>query len=247
MRTGFLDPIFAFVQDHPSVAAGTMTFAVAFSLVAGNAFYAQSGTHPEPIWATRDATFTHSVEKNLRPVQTSTIKPRMAPVPKRRDSDLVNVSKPKPSELVAAVQKALISTGDFDGTVDGLMGPVTRNAIKAYQKRHNFEQTGKPSRLILASIEQDLPVASGKEDGLSGLIDGAETAKRTEKFDTQLVRQIQSGLANKGLEISVDGIFGSKTSAAIREFQRKHDIEVTGKPDRNVLQKLQKIGAFSQG
>jgi len=247
MKNGLFDPIIAAVLDHPSVAAGTVTFAVAFSLVAGNAFYAQSGTHPEPIWATRDATFTHSVEKNLRPVSTTSVKPRVAPIPTPRNTVRFDDEQPKSSPLVAAVQEALIATGDFNGNVDGLMGPVTRNAITAYQKRHGFEQTGKASRLLLTSIERDLPVAANDMDRLSSLIAGSTSEPQSDEFDEALVRQIQQGLAKKGMEISVDGIFGDKTRAAISQFQRNNGLEVTGKPDSNVLQMLQKTGAFAQG
>ena len=244
MKNGFFNPFFAVIQDHPSVAAGTITFAVAFSLVAGNAFYAQSGVHPEPIWATRDAIFTNSVEKTIRPVETSIIKPRVLPVPKSREEA---AEKPKPSELVAAVQKALIATGDFNGEVDGLMGPVTRSAIKAYQKRNGFEETGNASRLLLSAIEQDLPSISRKTDPLSGLIAGTIENAKKEEYDRELVRQIQSGLANRGLGVSVDGLYGSKTRSAIEAFQRKHNLEVTGRPEPAVLKTLKKVGAFSQG
>lgn len=244
MKNGFFDPIFSVIQDHPSVAAGTITFAVAFSLVAGNAFFAQSGTHPEPIWATRDATFTHSIEKTLRPVETSVIKPRTMPVPQSREAA---APKAKPSEVVAAVQKALIATGDFNGEIDGLMGPVTRASIIAYQKRNGFEQTGNASKLLLTAIEQDLPKITRSSDKLSGLIANSSNGSTREEFDKELVRQIQAGLANRGLNIGVDGLYGSKTRAAIEAFQKKHGLEVTGRPDPAVLQTLKQVGAFTQG
>ena len=80
MANSIMDRFFSVLQNNPSVAAGGCTFAIAFALVAGNAFYAQSGAHPDPIWATRDMTTTQSVP-NVRPVQTSRIQPKKTPVP----------------------------------------------------------------------------------------------------------------------------------------------------------------------
>lgn len=230
------------IQHNPSVAAGTATFAIAFALVAGNAFYAQSGTHPEPIWATRDATFTHSVENTLKPVKTTVVKPRNSeiPVPQRPQAK-------EASPLVAGLQKALSATGDFNGKVDGLMGPLTRSAILAYQKRNGFEETGKPSKLLLTAIEQSLPVTTGSRDTLTGLIAAEDSEATYDNFDRETVRMIQSGLARTGKEITVDGIYGSNTRAAIEAFQRKHGLKVTGKPDSAVLQKLKQLGAVSRG
>jgi len=175
------------------------------------------------------------------------VKPILAPVPTRRSRAAPAPANREPSDLVAALQTALIATGDFDGEIDGLIGPVTRAAIMKYQKRQGFEQTGKASRLLLASIEQDLPMTSRGSDQLSSIISKSDTAEKTQRFDDALVRQIQTGLANDGLEISVDGIYGSKTRAAIAEFQQRHNLDVTGKPDRAVLETLKRVGALNQG
>ncbi len=245
MPNRMIESVFSVVQDYPSVAAGTVTFVIAFMLVAGNAFYAQSGTHPEPIWATRDATFTHSVENTIRPVRTTLVTPKTNEIPvpvKRADSTVES------SPLVADIQKALLSTGDFAGKVDGLMGPMTRNAIIAYQKRNGFEETGSPSRLLLTAIGHSLPVATRSNDALTGLINSQDRIQASsDGYDREMVRLIQSGLAKNGKQITVDGVFGSQTRAAIEAFQTSHGLKVTGKPDAEVLNKLKELGSVSQG
>ncbi|MGD9009953.1 MAG: peptidoglycan-binding domain-containing protein, partial [Desulfobacteraceae bacterium] len=42
------------------------------------------------------------------------------------------------------------------------------------------------------------------------------------------VRQLQQALANAGLEVEVDGIFGQQTSEAVKKFQQQNDLTVDG-------------------
>lgn len=41
-----------------------------------------------------------------------------------------------------AIQDALVWTGDYETRLDGSIGPTTRKAIRAFQRRHGFEPTG---------------------------------------------------------------------------------------------------------
>jgi peptidoglycan hydrolase-like protein with peptidoglycan-binding domain len=51
-------------------------------------------------------------------------------------------------------------------------------------------------------------------------------------------RQIQSKLKEAGYRVSIDGIFGPKTTAAIRSFQNDNDLSDTGQPDSQTLAAL---------
>ncbi|WP_162841446.1 peptidoglycan-binding domain-containing protein [Salaquimonas pukyongi] len=234
MASSIMDRFFSVLQNNPSVAAGGCTFAIAFALVAGNAFYAQSGAHPDPIWATRDMTTTQSVP-DVRPVQTTRIQPKKRPA---RDSATVARHK----KLVSRLQIALAKTGDYEGDVDGLMGPMTRAAITKYQKRNNMHETGKATQELAAFVENRLPkVASQKKaDKLSGIIANTEPVlSDDEMLNRALVMRIQEHLARAtGSNIDVDGIFGNQTEQALRQFQQRHGLKVTGQPDRTTIEKL---------
>ncbi len=238
MSNGILDSFFTTLQNNPSVAAGSCTFVVAFALVAGNAFYAQSGVHPDPIWATRDNTITQSVSQNVRPVKTQLFAPKTIPTPATGDSARETTGS-KRSELVASIQAALAKKGHFAGDVDGLMGPLTSSSIKDYQTRIGLKATGTPTQELLLLIKQETKSAS-KSDSLSGLI--ADNTGSNMGYDKNLVKLIQSGIINAGIaKIDADGIFGKQTEAAIMAFQRDHGLDVTGKPDVQVLQTLKKF------
>lgn len=61
----------------------------------------------------------------------------------------------------------------------------------------------------------------------------------------EMVQQIQRGLANIAYtDVSVDGVAGSQTKAAIRHFERHYRLPETGEPNELVLKKLKSIGAL---
>lgn len=235
------DAMFDFLQNNPSVAAGTCTFTVAFALVAGNAFYAQSGSHPDPIWSTRDAVNTRSIssEPIVRPVRTTTIKPREIPVPTSRTQAAVEAEQKK---IVSDIQTALLKTGDFAGEVDGRQGPVTRRAIETYQRRNALTVDGQADAKLLEHILNDLPIAKvGRSDNLTAIIAKDETpvASSRSDYDRKTIEEVQKALAAAGYgDLTVDGIYGNQTRDAISQFQKRHNLKVTGKPDDELLEKL---------
>lgn len=52
------------------------------------------------------------------------------------------------------------------------------------------------------------------------------------------VRNAQAELAKQGYRIDVDGFMGDKTRRVIRDYQRNHDLDVTGELDRATIGKL---------
>jgi len=54
------------------------------------------------------------------------------------------------------------------------------------------------------------------------------------------VEEIQTALAKGGEQIAVDGIWGPKTTAAVRDFQKAHNLKVTGHLDHETLIALPK-------
>ncbi|MGZ8409509.1 MAG: peptidoglycan-binding domain-containing protein [Hyphomicrobium sp.] len=55
----------------------------------------------------------------------------------------------------------------------------------------------------------------------------------------EVMRDVQQRLIDKGLlQGNADGQFGSKTQAALQEFQKKENIQVTGLPDQVTLWRL---------
>ncbi len=53
------------------------------------------------------------------------------------------------------------------------------------------------------------------------------------------VAQVQQVLATSGDKIKVDGIWGTKTEAALKQFQEQHHLKVTGRLDQATDKELQ--------
>ena len=52
------------------------------------------------------------------------------------------------------------------------------------------------------------------------------------------VEEIQAALQSKGEHVSTDGIWGQKTTQAMKEFQKKNGLKPTGRYDQATSQKL---------
>lgn len=70
---------------------------------------------------------------------------------------------------------------------------------------------------------------------------GETTQSQTQHKATMSRRQIeelQAALQSSGAQVTTDGIWGPKTAAALREFQKQKGLKITGRPDRDTAQKL---------
>jgi len=89
------------------------------------------------------------------------------------------------------------------------------------------EQADKPSAAAR-------PAATPRRDVATGIVASPD-----------LVVQIQRGLSNIAYtDITVDGVAGSQTKAAIRRFEKHYRLPETGEPNEMVLRKLKSIGAL---
>jgi peptidoglycan hydrolase-like protein with peptidoglycan-binding domain len=53
---------------------------------------------------------------------------------------------------VADVQLALADRGYYRGRIDGIMGPQTRSAIRAFQRNNGLPVTGRLDRRLFARL-----------------------------------------------------------------------------------------------
>lgn len=61
----------------------------------------------------------------------------------------------------SALQKSLADAGYFQGTVDGVYGPTTVDAVKALQKAHGLPVTGTVDKATDAALQADLQAKGG--------------------------------------------------------------------------------------
>jgi lipid-binding SYLF domain-containing protein len=129
-------------------------------------------------------------------------------------------------EKVRQTQTALKRAGFDPGPIDGIMGPMTKTALRIYQSHHGLQVTG----TINAETENALmerASASTRSTRESLGVSQEGTVSNMEE-----VRQLQQAL--KDMEYNpgeVNGMMTSQTQQAIREFQWLNNLPVTGTLD----------------
>lgn len=293
---GILGLLGSVVSAHPSLAGGSVAFAVIFGFVATNALWHQPGQHPAPILKTRDVASSTAPLASAQPdamtplikgaptrtvttyriersdeTPTASIPVPVAPAPAVVPQVSPEVSAaPDSDPVLVQIQTVLARSGLYSGEIDGLMGPKSAAAIRAWEKTNGYSETGEASAALLAIMDQTSvqsrmqpppvevasrqPVALPTPKPAPAAPVVASDARAGEPVTipaaiaqgaSELVQQIQSGLSNIAYaDITVDGVAGSQTRAAISAFEKHYRLPVTGQPNEIVLRKLIEIGAL---
>jgi peptidoglycan hydrolase-like protein with peptidoglycan-binding domain len=294
---GILGMLGALVSAHPSLAGGSVAFAVIFGFVATNALWHQPGQHPAPILKTRDVgtssvplaaakrdaltplikgvptrtVTTYRIERSddtptaSIPVPNATPAPAIVPAAPAAPAVAETVAVPAADPVLTQIQTILAGKGLYQGEIDGLMGPKSAAAIRAWEKANGYTETGEATTALLAIMDQEgarpapVKVTSAQPAARPAPIPRPAPAVVSDtragepvtvpavaaEGPSELVRQIQSGLSNIAYaDITVDGVAGSQTRAAISAFEKHYRLPVTGEPNETVLNKLLEIGAL---
>ncbi len=148
----------------PLASTGMLALVTLTALAASNALYFQTARHPSPFF---------SPTSNVGVVQPMVVAPQPMPAPERQSAAVVApptavvtqettgsvavVPPVVPTTPVGntdafAVQKKLAELGLFSGTVDGFYGPMTANAIRAFEQRNGLEPTGAMTPDVIDAI-----------------------------------------------------------------------------------------------
>jgi peptidoglycan hydrolase-like protein with peptidoglycan-binding domain len=123
------------------------------------------------------------------------------------------------------VEEHLKAAGFNPGPVDGTFTTETGSALREYQKQNNLPVTG----LIDKETQQKLMAAQQQK--------GQQQGKQ--QTDQDQVRQAQQRLKDLGFyEGSIDGIYGPETEAALREYQARQGLQVSGALTKETHQAL---------
>ena len=144
---------------HPVTSAGAFLSLAMIGVIFGNALGNQPARHPHPFFQTRstvDAARPAAVPlpqpapqnpaAAAAPQAVPAATPAATPVPRPRPVGALE----QPAGL-AELQVALRDHGLYSGPLDGILGPATVEAIRAFERRIGAPQTGEPSELLLAS------------------------------------------------------------------------------------------------
>ena len=121
--------------------------------------------------------------------------------------------------------------------VDGAFGPGTEQAVQSLQRDEQVAPTGRVGRTTLMALR--LAEASRPDVDIRRLFPSVGQGRHLREGASGLeVETLQRALARLGENVVVDGAFGSGTSSALREFQRREGVQATGELGPTTLQVL---------
>jgi peptidoglycan hydrolase-like protein with peptidoglycan-binding domain len=129
---------------------------------------------------------------------------------------------------VTSLQRALIAAGiNVRGGADGVFGPVTRQAVVAFQSARGLPATGQVDQATsnaLTSAGSSTGSSSGGTSASSGYVGLRQGARGP------AVKTVQQQLAAKGVFVAggADGVYGPATTRAVKQFQGWNGFTQTG-------------------
>ncbi len=128
---------------------------------------------------------------------------------------------------VTDLQTKLKAKGYYTYHVDGIYGQITKTAVQNFQKAKGLSQTGIADSKTLSAVSESGDAA---KPATSGLTVGSRGSA---------VTNLQQLLKDRGYySYNIDGIFGSITQKAVKEFQSIVGLSVTGVADDKTMDAL---------
>ena len=124
---------------------------------------------------------------------------------------------------VVRLQVELKNAGYAPGTADGNFGSKTRKALEKFQKDEGLDITGEMNKATWAAM-----------DRASTGIRGGAAARTAEQ-----IKRMQQALIGLGyLSDKADGIYGSKTREAVRQYQKAYGLTADGSAGSKTMTSL---------
>ncbi len=190
---------------------------------------------PIPPEAARQSPLTQRGEQDIS---------RQMPEQGRRRTPTTRPRQETTYNVVSRAQEELRKLGYDPGPVDGIMGPRTSQALRQYQRDYNLAATG----TLNAATRQRL-----LGDERASLPENwRETPPTMGRLMTEGEVQVaEQNLKDFGFDPGpVDGVFTAQTEAALRAFQERRGIPVSGILDdatRRVLVRGLEPGGTASG
>ncbi|MBR3739868.1 MAG: peptidoglycan-binding protein [Clostridia bacterium] len=135
-------------------------------------------------------------------------------------------------DAVKALQSALKELGFYTGALDGSFGSGTRSAVVAFQKANGLTETGTADAVAQTLLYEGKPKNSKGTATTVKTVSPLEGVAISSGSKGDAVTRLQTRLKELGYYTgTVDGVAGSGTVTAIKNFQKKNGLTQTGKAD----------------
>ena len=159
------------------------------------------------------------------------------------------------TDQIRVIQQALVDLKLLRDKPDGALGPMTRNAIRAFQRSVAMRETGDPTVDVFVALQDAIKGETVKPESA----DKAQAAKADgpssppaaaaepipDVWPTTTVDQvkvIQTLLRDLNFSREApDGVLGPATRAAIRDYERSLGLAQTGEPSKTLFDSLKEM------
>ena len=177
-------------------------------------------------------------------------RPAFPPLPPTAASASEPPGWPKATtDQIRVIQQALVDLKLLRDKPDGALGPMTRNAIRAFQRSVAMRETGDPTVDVFVALQDAIKAETAKADSAdkaqAAKADGppsppvAGTEPTLDVWPSATVDQvkvIQTLLRDLNFSREApDGVLGPATRAAIRDYERSLGLAQTGEPSKTLF------------
>ena len=151
----------------------------------------------------------------------------------------VNTVVLKYDPLIQDAQRELLALGVYKGTVDGVNGQRTKQAIQDYQQLNGLPLTGEVSDDLLNHMRFTNKVQAASQFTGSVTAAGAPVVQFAKPAQDLNIKKVQVALAGMGYDINkLDGLLNDETHSAILKYQMDNGLDMGGTVDAGLMQAL---------
>jgi len=171
-------------------------------------------------------------------------RPALPPLPSAASAvDPPGWPKAAPDQI-RVIQQALVDLKLLRDKPDGALGPMTRNAIRTFQRSVAMRETGDPTVDVFVALQDALKAEAAKPEsadkGQAAIAEPIPDAWPSATVDQ--VKVIQTLLRDLNFSREApDGVLGPATRAAIRDYERSLGLAQTGEPSKTLFDSLKEM------
>ena len=159
--------------------------------------------------------------------------------------DSTTLKKGSTGAAVKKLQERLKELGYYNNVCDGDYGTVTANAVKAFEKKHGYNQDGIADATVQKKLYSSSALSANSTTG-SGSSSSSSTGELKKGDKGDAVKKLQKRLKELGYYKSwADGDYGNETYEAVKAFQKKNGLYVDGVAGSQTLKKLNSSNVVS--
>jgi len=148
------------------------------------------------------------------------------------------------TDQIRVIQQALVDLKLLRDKPDGALGPMTRNAIRAFQRSVAMRETGDPTVDVFVALQDALKAEAAKPESndkaQAAIAEPIPDAWPSATVDQ--VKIIQTLLRDLNFSREApDGVLGPATRAAIRDYERSLGVAQTGEPSKTLFDSLKEM------